>query len=356
MVTHSRNIVLKRRIIGQEALEKLASVHRRFAAARRDGRRVIMQNCVLAGLDFQGMCFAQAHFLGCQFTGSKLVETDFSRARLFASSFEGADLSRANFTRADLRAVAFDKAVLTQACFDQADLRMSGIISGGEGEAEDLAVQEVRTSFRKASLGSAKLRDARLQNVDFTGARLKETLLDRADMRGTRFTGAELDAVALNHARLQEADLRGASFTNMDAELTGILATPFRPIDPIRLANTLRRHEAWVASGGVRGDRADFTEHNLSGIDLSGRSLAAISFARANLKNTNLSSAVLAACDFTDTNLRGADLSGCDLRGADLTGAHLEDTCLEGARAGMLPETGMKTLFPADYVLDTAQI
>ena len=122
MHSDNRNIVLTRRIIGQEALKRLAAVHRRFADKRRDGRRVIMQNCVLAGLDFQGMCFAQAHFLGCRFTDSSLVEADFTRARLFASTFERADLTRANFERADLRAVAFDKAILDQTRFDEADL------------------------------------------------------------------------------------------------------------------------------------------------------------------------------------------------------------------------------------------
>ena len=90
MHSDNRNIVLTRRIIGQDALKRLAAVHRRFADKRRDGRRVIMQNCVLAGLDFQRMCFAQAHFLGCRFTDSSLVEADFTRARLFASTFERA--------------------------------------------------------------------------------------------------------------------------------------------------------------------------------------------------------------------------------------------------------------------------
>ena len=146
--------------------------------------------------------------------------------------------------------------------------------------------------------------------------------------------------------------MRGASFENMNPELTGVLATPVKPINAITLGNTLRSHEDWVSSGSTRGARADFSEHNLSGLDLSGRSLATISFARANLKDIDLKGAFLAACDFTDANLSGADLTGCDLRGAQFTGAHLDNLRLENVRTGVLPETGLRTTFPDGFLLE----
>jgi uncharacterized protein YjbI with pentapeptide repeats len=339
------NIILTRRVIGQEALKRLAAAHQRFARKRRDGRRVILQNCTLAGLDFQGMCFAQAHFVGCRFTGARLVDADFSRARLFASSFEQADLTRTNFERADLRAVVFDKAILNQTRFDQADLRKSGVF-GPSVHHEVEEFHEIRSSFRNADIKHADLRKARMKNVDFTGARLEAAELRGADLRGTRFTGADLDAVDLNNALLHEADLRGASFENMAPELSGVLATPLRPIDAIALSRALHRHETWLESDGKQGERADFSAQNLAGLDLAGRGLAMISFAKANLKGIDLSGAVLAACDFSDANLRGAELSRSDLRGALFTGAHLDAARFEGARIGVLPETGMKTTFP----------
>jgi uncharacterized protein YjbI with pentapeptide repeats len=347
----STNIILTRRVIGQEALKKLAAAHHRFVRKRRDGRRVILQNCMLAGLDFEGLCFAQAHFVGCRFTGAKLVDADFSRARLFASSFERADLTRANFERADLRAVTFDKAILNQTRFDQADLRKSGVF--GPSVHHDVEeFQEIRSSFRNADMKHADLRKARMKHVDFTGARLEATELRGADLRGTRFTGAELDAVDLDNVLLHEADLRGASFENMAPELSGLMATPLQPIDATTLHRALHRHETWLESDGKQGARADFSAQNLSGFDLAGRGLAMISFAKANLKGINLSGAVLAACDFSDANLRGAELSRADLRGALFTGAHLEATRFEGSRIGMLPETGMKTTFPDGFAPD----
>src|SRR3546814_21175988 len=116
-----------------------------------------MQNCVLAGLDFTGLCFARAHFLGCHFTRADLTDADFQRARLFGSNFESADLTRANFERADLRAVVFDRAVLDQTRFDEADLRRGGLISRG-GAAAGGVFPEIRPSSEERRVGKKGLR------------------------------------------------------------------------------------------------------------------------------------------------------------------------------------------------------
>jgi len=347
----SKNIVLSRRIVTQEALIKLAEVHRRFVEKKRDGRRVIMRNCVLVELDIRGLCFAQAHFMACLFSRANLTDADFSRAKLFGSTFESADLTRANFERADLRAVVFDKANLKDARFDEADLRRGGIIAnGGSGEQE--VFREIRSSFRNANLSHTNLRNAVLKDVDFTGALLEGTELYGADLRGSRFTGAELKSVVLTNARLQEADLRGAAFEDTRVELSGLLATPMEAVDPVTLVQTLADHERWVRSDGKHGKRADFSEQNLTEVDLSGRSLATISFANANLKSVNFDGSVLAACDFSNANLRKANFSGSDLRGANFIGAMLEETRFSDANIGALPETGMETVFPDGFLLD----
>lgn len=347
----NRNIVLVKRIIKQDALIKLADVHSRFVAKRRDGRRVIMQNCVLIGLDFQKLCFAQAHFLACLFTEANLTGADFSRARLLGSSFESANLTRANFERADLRAVIFDKAILDQTRFDQADLRRSGII-GAHDENDDEVFREIRSSFRNADLNRTNLSNAQLKDVDFTGANLEATNLDGADLRGARFTGAEFKSVNLTNARLHEADMRGASFEDMQVDLAGVKATPVDSIDGFELRKLLAQHEHWVETDGKQGRRADFSEQNLAGLKLAERNLAAVSFANSNLKGVDFRGAVLAACDFSNANLRGANLSHSDLRGADLTGAVLDDAQFDHADIGALPETGMETVFPDGFLLD----
>lgn len=61
---------------------------------------------------------------------------------------------------------------------------------------------------------------------------------------------------------------------------------------------------------------------------------------------------MLAASNFTDANLCGADPPQCDLRGAIFTSAVLYGARFDGARAGTLPETGMKTVFPAGFAVE----
>jgi len=349
MQYETKNILIKKRRISQEALEKLAIVSARFSQQRRDGRRIIMLNCVLAGLNFRNLCFAQAHFLACDFAGADLTDSDFSRAKLFASRFEGANLTRANFERADLRAVVFDKALLDETRFDHADLRKGSIITGDD---DDLAVsRELLSSFRDANLSRTNLSHAHLKDVDFSGANLDATNLEGADLRGSRFVGAEFKGVRLTNASLHESDLRGASFEDMDLSHTGIIAAPAKPIDDDTLHAILDAHELWVGSGGRTGTRADFTAYNLAGRSLSQRNLAAISFANSNLKEVDFRGAVLAACDFSNANLRLANMSHCDLRGSNLEGALLEEARFDRADVGTLPETGMTTRFPEGFKL-----
>ncbi len=141
--TNSTNFVLENRIIGQDALIKLAAVHGKFAAARRDGRRVILRNCSLINLNLQGMCFARAHFIGCNFTRANLTDADFRNAQLFGSRFDGANLTRVNFESADLRAVVFDNAIIDETRFDRADLRKGQLI-GAWNEVDVECFKEIR--------------------------------------------------------------------------------------------------------------------------------------------------------------------------------------------------------------------
>lgn len=53
-----------------------------------------------------------------------------------------------------------------------------------------------------------------------------------------------------------------------------------------------------------------------------------------------------------NTNLRGADLLRSDFRGADFRGAILDDTRIEVATVGTLPETGMEAVFPDGFLLN----
>ena len=72
------------------------------------------------------------------------------------------------------------------------------------------------------------------------------------------------------------------------------------------LNKTLERHQLWIETKGVQGERADLRVANLEG---------------ANLEGANLRYAKLGYANLIGANLIGANLEGANLEGANLEGA-----------------------------------
>ena len=132
-------------------------------------------------------------------------------------------------------------------------------------------------------------------------------------------------------------------------------------IDGDAFRKRFERHLSWVLSSGRGGERGDFRDLDLDGVNLHGYTLHGAAFGgaslrRAELRRAELREADLAGADLggallhdavmTGASLRGArlvdaelvradltraDLSDADLAGADLLGAALEDANLDGA-------------------------
>ena len=66
------------------------------------------------------------------------------------------------------------------------------------------------------------------------------------------------------------------------------------------LNKTLERHQLWIETKGVQGERADLRVANLEGANLEG----------ANLEGANLRGAYLRGANLTYANLTGANLTG----------------------------------------------
>ena len=62
---------------------------------------------------------------------------------------------------------------------------------------------------------------------------------------------------------------------------------------------------------------------DLSGVNLSGKTLSGVDFSEANLSRANLSGAQLNVANLSGANLSGAKLNGADLSEANLCGANL---------------------------------
>jgi uncharacterized protein YjbI with pentapeptide repeats len=107
---------------------------------------------------------------GAIFYRSQLRKADFQKVELKASHFYGVDAAEASFERAYLPGARFDRAILRDARFDRASLL-----------AADLRKASLtRTSFKKACLRDAKLMQAAGVDVDFEGADMEGTSLQRS--------------------------------------------------------------------------------------------------------------------------------------------------------------------------------
>ena len=134
------------------------------------------------------------------------------------------------------------------------------------------------------------LREAFLENVDFSGANMRGARLSAAKLRGAIFIGAELRSADLRDADLRNTDFRGADLQRVN----------FR--------------------------QADLTEANLS---------------EADLQRAEMFQAIMRRVSLRDSDLRNSDLRGADLTDADLTKTRLRRAVGDG-----------QTLIPANLSYD----
>ena len=95
------------------------------------------------------------------------------------------------------------------------------------------------------------------------------------------------------------------------------------------LNDILKKHKLWLIDEG--GERADLSNANLRGADLSNADLSNANLRGADLSDANLRGADLRGADLSNANLRGADLSDADLSNAYLSDANLSNAYLYNA-------------------------
>lgn len=86
----------------------------------------------------------------------------------------------------------------------------------------------------------------------------------------------------------------------------------------MNIQKVLKKHEMWL-NGEKGGERANFSNADLTSVKLMG----------VNLKGADLWNANLRGADLRYANLEDADLTGSNLRNADLRGANLCDAPVE---------------------------
>ncbi len=193
-------------------------------------------------VDLSGADLADTHLTGIDLRQANLSGADIAHAWLADADLRGADLTKveareANFMDANLDGAVLRGATLAGAFMPKA--RMSGANLTGanlnKAHLEDVglsgavmprAMLRLATVFRAnlsgADLEAADLSTARLNGVNFRGARLGGAFLNEADLSSADFTGADLRSAQLSKATLVETRLHGADLTG--ANIYGISA------------------------------------------------------------------------------------------------------------------------------------
>jgi|GEM_PF-904153 len=156
--------------------------------------------------------------------------------------------------------------------------------------------------------------------------------------QGGDLNRGELQAFDIKHAQRQLHLILGVTHLPIDTKITekNVVEEEQRQWNAARnrrLLKALTAHHHWL-QGESEGVRADFSNEDLTGVNLAGRNLSHVSMANATLTGANFRGAKLVGTDLTGSDLSGANLTKCDLTsasmaeanliGADLTSANLK--------------------------------
>jgi uncharacterized protein YjbI with pentapeptide repeats len=209
--------------------------------------------------------------------GVKLVGANLSSTDLTDLVITGCDISGANFASATITG-----------------LRSGGLLHGAAGTAGSATMPNAATSVRGSAVGNGMI----------VGP-------------GVSLVGANLDGVDLSGATFTGADINGAIFTTT-TNLTNITTGELRnsglatfPATPPQATAYFTRN-GFIVGPGVR----------LLSADLSGITLTGFSIARANLTGANLTNAVFTGADISGANFTSATFNGVISTGGGITGGN----------------------------------
>lgn len=148
-----------------------------------------MKNSRLSQVVFCECMFARAMFQKsvvewCSFEKSIFNGCNFSQLQAYQLDFSGAQIENCSFEESKLRKGKFEEAVLTDVAFT-------------EGSLSDC-------SFRNAKLCRVDLRTECLENVDFTGAQLKDVYVHVKNVDEMKLTPEQMEQVYVLEEEVRE--------------------------------------------------------------------------------------------------------------------------------------------------------
>ncbi|EOS69765.1 hypothetical protein C818_02549 [Lachnospiraceae bacterium MD308] len=158
--------------------------------------------------------------------------------------------------------------------------------------------------LRGADLSKMYFREARLDDVDLSGAYLVDTAFRLSNLGGVNFSGADLSYAFFDGVNLKDAKFNGAHLEETDFYLLNLTNADFRGADI-----------SWCYFCNTALNGANFRDVDLNGCDFS---------------ESTLDGADLRGTDMTGCCCRRTILNGTDLRGADITGVDFSNTYMDG--------------------------
>ena len=246
----------------------------------------LFDDAEIANLNLSGAILSGATFVGCRFSNVNLEKADLSNTVFDRANMNGAVLRGANLANARLQNVHLSKA-------DLSDANLTG-----------------------AKLTGAIMPKARLvavsTTVDLPETSPPECDLSEADLRGADLSVARLDNVNFRRALLKDT----------------IITADTRLDNKWRLVHDLVNHES--TNRELNGE--DLSGANLSDVSMAGAQLVEVNLIDADLSRAQLQDSVLRQAKLQNALLAGTDLSRADLRGVDLRGVDLRAATLDYAK------------------------
>ena len=207
--------------------------------------------------------------------------------KLVGANLSGTDLTDLVITGCDISGANFASATIT-------GLRSGGLLNGAAGSPGTATMPNAATSVRGSAVGNGMI----------VGP-------------GVSLVGANLNGVDLSGATFTGADINGAIFTTT-TNLTNITTGELRNSGLATFPATPPQSTAYFTRNGfIIGPGVRLLSADLSGITLTGFSIA-----RANLTGANLTNAVFTGADISGANFTSATFTSVISTGGGITGGN----------------------------------
>lgn len=314
----------------------------------------------LSGQDLSGQDLSYEVLREWNFENAKLHDTDLRHSLLNGANLKGSDLtkktknpfdplantnlSNADLTGADLASARLAETILADTKLINANLTGVEFFKNPEDQGEEIAATLENIDFSGATLSNSifintkllgvDLKGSNLINASFGGAKLFTVNFDKANLANANFNNVTFNAVSF-----RKANLTGANFQNVDfdevkeVDFSGADLTDIQVNETFSFGKIIYDDDTKLDAYFEKIERM-FSKQDSPGIDLAGAvhltkedisrtglDLSRANFCGADLRDTNLSQVNLQGADLSYTKLRGANLYKAKLNRANLSGA-----------------------------------